>query len=121
MIDELLDLEHQGWAALCSSSGADFYGRTITGDGLMVLAGGEVFDRQRVVDSLNHAPPWRTYDVVDPRVVPLGDDHAVLVYVGHAYREEPEPAFSAVMCSTYRRVDGAWRLALHQQTPLPQP
>jgi hypothetical protein len=30
-----------------------------------------------------------------------------------------EPPYRALMSSVYVRVDGRWRLALHQQTPLP--
>ncbi len=119
MLDELLDLEHQGWKSLCNSTGADFYGRIMSSDGVMVLAHGQVFDRQAVIDSLNAAPPWRTYDIADERLIALSDDHAVLVYTGRAYREEDEPAFIALMSSVYTRHEGAWRLALYQQTPVP--
>ena len=119
MLDQLLDLEHQGWKSLCNSTGADFYGRTMTSDGFMVLAHGQVFDRQAVIDSLKEAPPWRTYDITDERLIALGGDQAILVYTGHAYRDGDEPAFIAVMSSVYTRQDGAWRLALYQQTPVP--
>jgi hypothetical protein len=119
MLDELLDFEHQGWKSLCNSTGADFYGRIMTSDGVMVLAHGQVFDRQAVIDSLNEAPPWRTYDISDERLISLGEDRAILVYTGRAYRDENEPAFMALMSSVYTRHDGNWRLALYQQTPIP--
>lgn len=119
MLDELLDLEHQGWKSLCTSTGAEFYGRIMTSDGVMVLAHGQVFDRQGVVDSLNEAPPWRTYDITDERLISLDEDRAILVYTGRAYRDENEPAFIALMSSVYTRHDGNWRLALYQQTPVP--
>jgi len=119
MFDELLDLEHQGWKSLCNSTGADFYGRIMTSDGVMVLAHGQVFDRQAVIDSLNEAPPWRTYDIADERLISLGEDRAILVYTGRANRDENDPAFIALMSSVYTRHDGNWRLALYQQTPIP--
>jgi hypothetical protein len=119
VLDELLDLEHQGWASLCDSTGADFYGRLMTSDGVMVLAHGQVFDRQAVIESLNEAPPWRAYDIVDERLIVLNDDQAVVLYTGRAYREEGEPAFVALMSSVYTRQAGDWRLALYQQTPIP--
>lgn len=119
MLDELLDLEHQGWKSLCNSTGADFYGRIMTSDGVMVLAHGQVYDRQAVIDSLNEAPPWRTYDIADERLISLGEDRAILVYAGRAYRDESQPAFTALMSSVYTRHDGNWRLALYQQTPIP--
>lgn len=118
MFDELMDLEHQGWKSLCNSTGADFYGQIMASDGVMVLAHGEVFDRQAVIDSLNEAPPWRTYDIADERLIAATDDHAILVYTGRAYRDEDELAFVALMSSVYTRQDGTWRLALYQQTPV---
>lgn len=30
MLNELLDLEQQGWKSLCNSTGADFYGRIMS-------------------------------------------------------------------------------------------
>ncbi|WP_137772211.1 MULTISPECIES: nuclear transport factor 2 family protein [unclassified Microbacterium] len=119
MLDELLDLEHQGWKSLCDSTGADFYGQIMSSDGVMILAHGQVFDRKAVIDSLNEAPPWRTYDITDEQLIALSEDHAILVYTGRAYRDEDEPAFVALMSSVYTRQDGTWRLALYQQTPVP--
>lgn len=119
MLEELLDLEHRGWQSLCDSTGADFYGQIMTGDGVMVLAHGQIFDRQAVIDSLDEAPPWRAYDIADERLIVLSDDHAILVYTGRAYRDGDEPAFIALMSSVYIRQDGAWRLALYQQTTVP--
>jgi hypothetical protein len=75
MLDDLLALERQGWESLCTSTGADFYGRIMTQDGVMVLAHGQVFDRQAVIDSLNEAPPWRNFKTArysSTRDVPTG-------------------------------------------------
>lgn len=118
MLNELLDLEHQGWQSLCDSTGAEFYGQLMTPDGVMVLAHGQVFDRQAVVDSLNDAPPWRRYEITDERLIRLSDDQAALVYIGRAYRDSADAVFVALMSSVYTRQDGAWRLALYQQTPV---
>jgi hypothetical protein len=118
-IDELLNLEHQGWKSLCDSTGADFYGSIMTADGVMVLAHGQVFDRETVVASLNDAPPWRTYEISDERLIQIGDRDAILVYTGRAYRDGEEPAFVALMSSVYTREGDAWKLALYQQTPVP--
>jgi hypothetical protein len=117
--EELLDLEHRGWQALSASTGADFYGRIMTSDGVMVLAHGQVLDRQGVIESLGSAPPWRDYEISDERLVLAGDAQAILVYTGRARREDGDPAFAAVMSSVYTREAGGWRLALYQQTPVP--
>ena len=116
---ELLDLEHQGWQSLCNSTGSDFYGQLMAGDGVMVLANGQVFSRQDVIDSLSEAPPWRSYEIDDERLIPLGDSAAVLVYRGTAYRDDPSPAFVALMASVYIRRGAGWALASYQQTPIP--
>lgn len=115
----LLDIERRGWDSLCESTGGSFYGGLMTADAVMVLANGAVMDRESVVESLEQAPPWRTYEIKDVRVIGTGSESATLVYVGTAYREGEEPAFVGVMSSVYRRHDDAWRLALYQQTPIP--
>lgn len=119
MLDELLGLEHQGWESLCNSTGAEFYGRIMTSDCVMVLGHGQVLDRKAVIESFNESPPWHSYDIVDERLIALGDDHAILVYTGRAYRGDDEPAFIALMSSIYIRHADAWRLALYQQSPVP--
>lgn len=119
-IEELLDLEHRGWRSLCDGTGADFYGSVMTDDGVMVLAHGQVLNREAVVASLADAPPWRTYEIVDERLVPLGERGAILVYTGRAYRDGEQPAFVALMSSVYTRAGDVWKLALYQQTPVPR-
>ncbi len=118
-LQELMELEHQGWQSLCNSTGADFYGRLMTDNSVMVLAHGQVFSRQDVVESLNEAPPWRSYDIDEERLIPLGDSAAVLVYRGTAYRDGTAPAFVALMASVYVRQGNGWALASYQQTPIP--
>ncbi|MFC7456479.1 nuclear transport factor 2 family protein [Brachybacterium sp. GCM10030267] len=117
-IDELLELEHQGWGALCDGTGADFYGEIMTEDGVMILAHGYVFDRQSVISSLRDAPTWDRYEIRDERLIGAGAETAILVYSALAFRGDEAP-FNALMSSTYTRRDGRWRLALYQQTPVP--
>ena len=119
MLEELLALEHEGWASLCNSTGGEFYGRIMTSDGIMVLAHGQVLDRRAVIESLDGAPPWRAYEISDERIIALAEGQAALVYTGRAYRDGDEPAFVALMSSVYSRRQGVWRLRLYQQTPVP--
>ncbi len=115
----LLALERKGWDSLCDSTGDAFYGQVMTEDAVMVLANGEVMDRDTVVAALGEAPPWRTYDIRDDRLVPTGPGSAALVYRGTAYRESDEPAFISLMSSVYIQRNDEWRLALYQQTVIP--
>jgi hypothetical protein len=115
--EQLTTLEQAGWEALRTSTGAEFYGRLMTADGLMVLADGSVLDRDQVVASLDEAPPWTAYSLSEIRCLDLADDTAALVY--HADASRPGFDFTAVMTSCYVRRNGNWSLALHQQTVRP--
>jgi hypothetical protein len=115
----LIDLERQGWDSLCDSTGDAFYGSLMTEDALMVLSNGVVMDRDMVVAALAEAPPWRTYELSDVRLVRTGADSAALVYRGTAYRDGERPEFTGWMSSVYALRDNSWRLALYQQTAIP--
>ncbi|MCC3763485.1 nuclear transport factor 2 family protein [Glycomyces sp. TRM65418] len=117
--DELLDLERSGWIALCEGAGADFYGSTMTEKGRMVLAHGLALDRKATIDSLVDAPPWAGFEIADADFIPIGEDAAAIVYTAKAWRDDPDRPFRALMSSTYLRTDEGWRLALYQQTPIP--
>jgi hypothetical protein len=119
-IADLLRLEHAGWTSLCDASGDTFYGRVMTPDGVMVLADGSTLDRDEVVVSLRDAPAWSSFEITDERLVSAGADAVILTYTGRAFRAAGGPAFVAAMSSVYVRIDGDWRLALYQQTPVPE-
>jgi hypothetical protein len=92
----------------------------MTAEGVMVLADGTIQGRDQVIASLRDAPAWSAYEIEDERLVPLGPDTAALVYTARAFRAAGGPAFVAAMSSVYVREDGHWRLALSQQTPVPE-
>lgn len=117
LLDELLTLERAGWDSLCNGTGAAFYGHHMTEDAVMILAGGFTLDRPGVVRSLADSPEWDSYELAEARVVGVGSEGAALTYRGTAVRGSEEP-FVAWMASTYVRVDGEWRLAVYQQTPV---
>lgn len=114
-LESLLELEMQGWDALCSSTGGDFYGRVMTPEGLMLLVNGMVLDRATITATLNEAPAWRSYTLTEEKLIPIGADAAALVYRAVAVRDGEEP-FEALMASTYILERGDLRLALYQQT-----
>ena len=59
---------------MCDGTGDDFYGRTMTEDGVMVLADGTVLSRPDVVAALENAPSWSSYEMDEVRVVPIRTD-----------------------------------------------
>jgi hypothetical protein len=119
LLDELLDLERLGWASLCTGTGSDYYGSLMTRDGVMVLAHGMVLDREAVVASLREAPAWDRYEIANARLVDVGSEGAALVYTARAFRDGDDAPFVALMSSVYRRSAAGWRLALYQQTVVP--
>ena len=117
--EELLRLEREGWEALSASGEAAgrFYAENLAADVLMLLPGGMVLDdRQEVVESMGGSP-WTSFKLSDERVLELVEGCAVVAYRATAQREGGEP-YTALFNSTYVREDGAWRLAIHQQTPV---
>jgi hypothetical protein len=77
-----------------------------------------MLDKVEAVVAMSQAPPWATFLIEEPRMLRLGPDCASLVYRATAQREG-SPRHQALMTSTYVRRSGTWKLALHQQTPLP--
>lgn len=116
-LEELLEWERRGWDALCQSRGGDFYGELMTPDAVMVLVNGMILDRDRIVESLDEAPPWSSYEIEEPRLVPVRRDAAALVYRARARRDD-EPPFVALMSSVYVRIEDRPRLVLYQQTTI---
>lgn len=118
-VDELLGLEREGWNALSTSGEAaeGFYAENLAAQVLMLLPGGVVIDdREEVIKSMGGAP-WTSFELSDQRVLELVEGSAVVAYRASARREGDEP-YTALFNSTYVREDGAWRLAVHQQTPV---
>jgi hypothetical protein len=117
-LEHLLALEHRGWDALCHSEGGAFYGELMMPEAVMVLVNGTVLGRDAVAGSLNDAPPWASYTLTDPQLVPMGADTAALVYRASATRNGQDEPFTALMSSVYCSVQGRSRLALYQQTTI---
>ncbi|SRR5581483_3809102 len=117
-VKELVELERAGWVALSTGgdAAARFYEEVLTDNPLLLLPGGMVLDdRAQIVDAMRGVP-WDEFELRDERVLGLRPDCAVLAYRASAVRGEQR--YEALFNSTYVRVGGRWRLALHQQTPV---
>jgi hypothetical protein len=115
-MDELEALERAGWDALSTREGAAFYERVMADDGVMLFPMG-LFDRAASLDAIRSAPPWASYQLQSIGVSHPATDVGIVVYRAVAQREGEEP-YIAWMSSTYvRDSSGAWRMALHQQSP----
>jgi ketosteroid isomerase-like protein len=118
---DLIELERKGWEALASGRGAEFYGRVMTDDAIVVVPG-MVLDRAQTLASWEGVGPWNEYSLAHERVLPLGADTALVTYEVSASRPGDERPYHAQLTSVYVAVhhsdDEEWRLAFHQQTPL---
>lgn len=111
-LDTLLQLEKQGWESLTKSQGADFYGEIMIKDAVMIL------DYDTITASLNASEPWDTYEIKQPKLLPISADTATLIYSANASRENNSEPFQATMASTCTLVEGEIKLALYQQTTI---
>lgn len=116
---ELLELEHEGWQALCTGHdvAADFYAALMHERAVMVTADGVVRSRDDVIRTLRDGGPWDTYAIADPIVVPVAERVRALVYTATA--RCGDTSFSATITSVYVATPDGWQLALHQQTVAP--
>jgi len=113
----LLALEAEGWRALSSDRGAEFFGELLTTHSLMVFPG-IVLTKDGALEEIAKAPPWAEFRIDEAHVVRLTEQSAVLTYRAAA-RRDAEPEYHALMSSVYVESGGSWRMAFHQQTPLP--
>lgn len=60
----------------------------------------------------------RTFEILDPHLIPIEEDVVGLVYEATGRRDEDSDAYRANILSVYKRVNGEWKLILHQQTRL---
>ncbi|HEV8338259.1 MAG TPA: nuclear transport factor 2 family protein [bacterium] len=116
----LIGLEEQGWQALSSEReiSRKFYYSVLRDDAIMLFPGGMVINgKEKILEAMDAAEPWRSFQIEEPRVISLSEAAAVLVYRVTAQRKGRDP-YKALMSSAYALHDGSWKLVLHQQTPV---
>lgn len=113
--DELLALERRFW-----TGGAAFYREHLADDVVMVFPGpGGTLTRTEIVASIETAPRWDDVAIDGVRSAALTGDVALLTYLATGTRGGASEPYVARASSVYVRERGAWRLAFHQQTPVP--
>lgn len=118
-MQELIELEKQGWRALPSEgeAGKDFYSSVLAEDAVMLFPGGILIDgKENILESIG-SQPWESFEIEDPRVIRLSEDAGVLAYKVSAQREGSD-LYVALVSSIYVLDQGTWRLVFHQQTPV---
>jgi hypothetical protein len=112
--DDLLKLERGFW-----TGDAEYYRQHLDDLCLTVfteMAG--AFKREDVARMITDTDRWRDLDL-DPKgfIEPL-PGMALLTYAVKATRKNGDP-YAAAVTSGYVMRNGAWKMVLHQQTPLP--
>lgn len=117
-MQDLMELENQGWQALTiiGEASKKFYSAVLHDDATIVFAGGiRISGKEKILESLA-TQPWKSFQIEDPQVISLSENAGVFMYRVTAQREGSEP-YIALISSTYVLKDGMWKLILHQQTP----
>jgi hypothetical protein len=103
------------------TGGVETYERTLAPRALTVVpAERGLLDRAATMDASRSAPRWSRVEMLERRDMRPRADIIVLAYRAEATREDGD-AYRAWCSSVYMRERDGWRLALHQQTPLPKP
>lgn len=101
---------------MSGEAAASFYEEVLADEVLMLFPGGAVIDDRNDVIASMSGPPWQSFETSDERVLCLSDSAAVVAYRATAVRDGDE--YTALFNSTYVHDGEAWRLTLHQQTPV---
>jgi ketosteroid isomerase-like protein len=117
-MDELIELERNGWRALSEGGQAAvaFYDGVLAEDAVMIFPGGMLIKgKARILETMA-GPPWQWFEILDPQVLALSDDTYAVAYEVSAQREGDE-VYRALISSIYTRAGDGWQLVLHQQSP----
>jgi hypothetical protein len=116
-MDEIVELEKQGWHALSTEgdAGKRFYASVLRKDAVMLFPGGiRIQGRENILQSLG-SQPWESFQIENAQVFWLTTNATTLVYKATAQRwNQP---YIALISSTYVR-DPDWKLVIHQHTPV---
>jgi ketosteroid isomerase-like protein len=76
-----------------------------------------VLNRSQVLDAVAKSSPWQEVELSEVSVAEYGDA-AVVAYRARGVRGTGDP-YTTYASSVYVRSGSEWKLALHQQTPIP--
>lgn len=112
----LLHEEHEGWQALVAGQGAEYFQRSMTPDGLLILPGA-IIGRDALTGAILELAACDDYQVHEPAVVRLGN-HAGIV-VSRVVVRRGVHLYEYFVSTTYvfNEDDGGWCIAAQQRTP----
>lgn len=119
-LDQLLALETNIWKAL--RSGDPQADKAHLADDFLGVYPSGLADRSDHVDQLANGPTIASFEIVDPRMIAISADHALLVYRADYRRPESEDMLESMFVSSlWSRRDGQWTNAFSQDTPVGVP
>jgi hypothetical protein len=115
--NDLFELERLFWSEVADT---DFYRSHITDNVVMVFpAPYGIMERDATLAAVEAATRWEACDFMDMHLVELTEDSAVIAYRADARRPDGS-TYATFATSSYVKQAGSWKLAVHQQTPIPQ-
>ena len=119
LLSDLLALDERFFEP---GAGRALYEEALADPSLMVVPGPPPLDRAAALDAAAQSASgagWTSHEIHEgARLLRLGPDVVSITYRATAVREGQDP-YHALFTSVYVREDGGWKLALHQQTPVP--
>jgi hypothetical protein len=116
--DQLLDIERQLWR-----NDATLYQFHLIEEALLVFPETGVITRSDAVEAIkrenSEGRRWAEVQMDTVHSLQVTEDVALLSYRVAARWEHEESANTALASSLYVMRDGAWKLAFHQQSPIP--
>lgn len=99
-----------------AAGGGDAYRRRLADEAVVIVPGARL-GKEECAAVVDASDGWDAFAFEQRRLVPLGDDVALLTYRFEGRRGDI--GYTALVSSVYVRRGGEWRMTLHQQTPLP--
>jgi len=105
-------MEKQFWLR-----GAAYFANHLTDDCLMVFPEPTgVMRRDAIVKSVEQSPRWESLEIREVNLIQPGKGVAILTY--RAKAEKKDRAYETLAGSLYVDLNGVWKMAFHQQTPV---
>lgn len=110
LLDTLLALDER-----LAGGGKDEYLELLIDDAILVVPG-TVLSKEDTIAAMGKSPGWDDITLSEGQLTKLSPTSAVVTYRFDGRRGDSK--YSAIMSSAYVEQEGAWKLAVHQQTPV---
>jgi hypothetical protein len=115
LAETLLDVERGFWV---SPNRRQFYEANLASDAVMVFPTPfGIVGRAGAINAAEQAPVWEDVELDETNLVGVTDTSATLVYRATGRRPDGS-IYRTYASSAYIRDGDAWKLVLHQQTPI---